>query len=105
MLDRLKNWSLIALLGAVAGVVVTTLIAPGILGWYHTPGAGGALCNCQELAESTASQLIKLQLGGAGTGALTFLVLGALIHRARRNKTPALPPAATPPAPPAGTPS
>ncbi len=98
-------WSF-ALAGAIVGAVGATLIAPGFLTWYNTPGsAGQALCNCPELVRATSSQLIQAQLIGAAIGAGASLVVGVLVVRARKNKRKA-PPAApaapsTPSAPPA----
>src|SRR5690606_9704495 len=79
------------LTGAVLGAVGATLLAPGFLTWYNTPGGmGQALCNCPELVRTTAAQLVQAQLTGAGIGAAASLVLGIFFVRARRQRQQAV---------------
>jgi hypothetical protein len=76
-------WTFV-LAGAILGAISATIIAPGFLTWYNTPGGmGQALCNCPELVHATTTQLIKAQLYGSAIGAIAFMVLGIIYVRAR----------------------
>lgn len=82
----LKTVGVFALLGAVLGHAVATLIAPGFITWYVTPGGTGTsqvICNTAEMARDIFSSLIRAQLIGAAVGAVGFIVLGILVVRAR----------------------
>jgi len=96
----LRKWVLVALCGAVFGAVMTSLIAPAIIGWYNSTVDASALCNCLTTARTTARQMVTAQAIGAGIGAVLFLFIGALIAQSRRKKlraqqTPATPTATT----------
>lgn len=71
--------------GTLVGAVVASLIAPGFLTWYNTPGDATAqtMCACAPLVRSTAEQLIRGQLIGAGVGAAVFFIVGVLFVRGR----------------------
>lgn len=106
-LAALKTVGVFALIGAVLGHVVATLIAPGLIAWYVTPGGTGTgqvICNTAEMARDIFSRLIRAQLIGAGVGAAAFIVLGIVVlrSRARRAAAAASPasPSASPPRPP-----
>jgi hypothetical protein len=84
----LKTVGVFALLGAVIGHALATLIAPGVLTWYNTPGAssGQAICDTQKMSHDIFSQLIRAQLIGAAVGAAVFVVLGILFVRYRSRR-------------------
>lgn len=89
-MQAVKHWLTLAIAGAIAGVVIATLIAPGFIAWYNTPGGTAqALCNCVDIVRQTTAQLIRGQLIGAGAGAAAF-VLGAIVVRflGRERKKP-----------------
>jgi hypothetical protein len=85
-----KTLALLALAGAIAGAVVATLIAPGIISWYQTPGAATlAMCPCAETARQTTSQLIRSQLTGAAAGASLMLIIGIVYRVTHRQRSAA----------------
>jgi hypothetical protein len=98
-----KRLSVFMAVFALLGVVGVTLVTPSIVGWYNAPGAGGAMCNCAEMARSTAATIIQTQLVGLGLGALLGLMLGMVILQRQKQHAlaaaPASPPPATPPPP------
>ena len=110
MLHILKRIAAFLAIGGVLGDIVTMLVAPSFVTWFHTPVGNSALCNCEENARATASALIDAQLVGTAIGALAITVLAELIVRlieARRHRgaalsssSPSSPPATDPPAPP-----
>lgn len=81
----LKRLLLSLVLGAMAGDVITLLLAPNMLTWFATPGTGTALCNCAETAQQTAQSLIRAQLIGTGIGAVVGMVLGELFSAVLRS--------------------
>jgi hypothetical protein len=90
-----KTLLAVSVAGVIVGAVVATLIAPGILAWYSTPAMGQALCNCQEIAKSTATQLVRAQLIGAAVGGVVFLIVGIVVRSTRKKAPPAPPVAST----------
>jgi hypothetical protein len=73
-----------ALVGALVGVVLASLVVPPSLSWYNEPGniSGGTstvqtLCNVPELIQYTSHRLLMGQLIGAGIGAVLFAIIGA----------------------------
>lgn len=94
-----KNVMLFLLLGAACGNAVATLIAPGFLSWYNTPGdnlgATQQICNLGLIVKQTANSLIRAQLIGSLVGGVVFVIAGLVIARMRTVK--AHPPAAPPP--------
>lgn len=96
MLRELKRIGILMAIGGVLGDVVTMLIAPSLLTWFQTPGAGTAMCNCAEVARQTAGSFVKAQLLGTAVGAATVAIVGELVFHlwlARRKPKPAAPPA------------
>ncbi len=88
MVAKLKQLSLVLLAGAIVGAIVASVIAPGFIAWYVTPGAEGqALCNCPVLAAAVTRQLLQWQTAGALTGAVLFGVVGALVIKRRGRAT------------------
>jgi hypothetical protein len=96
-MTMMKTLLAFVLAGAIFGTAAATLIAPGFLTWYSSPGSGQAMCSCSELVRDTAERLIRIQVIGAITGSLAFLIVGILVVRGRR-------PAAPPPTVPSGGP-
>src|SRR3954464_3111565 len=83
MVKRLLVW---LLAGAFVGHVVTSFFGPRFLGWYNAPGAGGALCKCEEVTRATADSIIHAQLIGALLGAVIALILGIIVERWRSSR-------------------
>lgn len=85
----------LALVGAVLGDVVATLIARAFIPWYQTPGSmtQGAqqICNLAVVTRGTIDQVVHYQVIGAVVGALLLLVGGGLVLRLRSHRVPAAP--------------
>jgi hypothetical protein len=81
MLQVLRRLISFIALGAVLGDLVAMWIAPSAITWFISLPAQSSLCNCVESATRTAEALIKVQLLGAGLGALTGGVVGELATR------------------------
>ncbi|MBI5496288.1 MAG: hypothetical protein HY904_14800 [Deltaproteobacteria bacterium] len=87
MLATLRTLSGFVSVFALVGALIATASAPGLLAWYHAPAAGAALCNCQEVARATATEMVKAQLGGVLAGAVVGLgTVIAWIRRQRRKE-------------------
>jgi hypothetical protein len=84
-----KRLSVFMAVSSLLGVVCVTAITPGLVGWYNAPGAGGAMCNCSEMARNTAVTIVTAQVTGLVVGALLGLGLG-LFFVARQRKAHAL---------------
>jgi hypothetical protein len=68
--------------GALAGVIVATLVAPSVLtNVLAFTGAQDAMCQCTELVARTTSTFIKVQLWGAGIGGVGVPVCAYLVRR------------------------
>ena len=84
-MNMFKRLIFAMLLGFVVGSVIASLVAPGILTWYNIPGAGQALCNCEETVRSTIARLVQAQVVGAGigvaVGVAATIVCGARLNR------------------------
>lgn len=94
----MKTIVIFALLGALAGIAVASLVVPPALSWYSTPGGlpkGAqiqALVEIPEVIRYTTSKLIRGQLIGAGIGAAIGLALGVVAGRAGRHRAAPPPP-------------
>jgi hypothetical protein len=86
--NKLVSW---VSAGALIGLFLASLIAPSVLGWYNTPGAGQALCPCADITRETASRLLWTQATGALVGGILFLGLGIFFEMRRRKKLAAAP--------------
>ena len=78
--------------GALAGAVVSTLIARSFIPWYESPGdAMGTqqLCNLPKIIRATIDQVLRYQLLGAALGAVVVLVAGLVVGRAMTQRKPA----------------
>ena len=100
-----KTVAIFVLLGAIAGAVAASFIAPPLLGWYNeagylsNSGQVQALVNLPKVIRYTTDRLLKAQAIGAGLGAFTFLVLGSYAaSRSRSRRRAATPPSAGTPA-------
>jgi hypothetical protein len=82
----LKRFGVFLAVGGVLGDVVTILLAPNFITWFHTPGTGAALCNCADVAKETAGTLVRAQLIGTLVGAVVFVIIGELAYRLLRAK-------------------
>src|ERR1044072_3497108 len=81
MLTVLKRIGVFLAVGGVLGDVLTMLIAPSFVTWFHTPVGSAAMCNCAENSRQTASALINAQLFGTAAGAVALAVVGELVWR------------------------
>ena len=83
--------------GALAGVLVTTLLAPKFITWDNTSAAASAMCVCADVTRQTAERLIHAQMMGLAIGA-GLGALAAIAIRIMRKKTvtAGVPPAAVP---------
>jgi len=97
----LKRLSIFMAVFALLGVMGSTALTYETVGWYNSPGAGPALCNCQDLAHHTAETLVKAQLTGLLTGALFGLGLGLFMHQRHKHQMALLPSATSEKVPPA----
>lgn len=68
--------------GGALGNGVASFFAPGYLIWDFSPREGISMCNCADTVRSATSALVRYQLVGTLVGAVGFLVLGAVLHRA-----------------------
>ena len=91
-----RKLSFLFVLGAQLGEVITSLVWPGVLAWWATPGAGNAMCECTPLVHDTVSRLLQAQLVGALIGALAAVTLGIVLMRMRAKHQAAAPLAAPP---------
>ncbi len=80
--------------GAILGMVLSVVIARGVLPWDNTPAMGQALCSCSEVTLHTIDRLIKWQLVGLLAGGVVGSIIGAVVVRGRK------PAATTPPSTP-----
>ncbi len=96
-MSLLRSVVFFLVLGALLGGVVTSLIAPGLINWYHTPG--GALppgLDLSPYARQLLADLIRAQTIGAIVGAIVTAALGfALVRGRARKPADPKPPAAT----------
>ena len=89
MTATLKRLAVIALVGAVAGAAVASLISPGLISWYNEPGfAVPPGYNLAPFVRQVTGALLKAQLIGAGAGVVAALALGLLLGRAISRKSP-----------------
>jgi len=85
--------------GALAGMVIATLLAPTVLKtMLASTGAKDAMCQCTELVNNTATLLIKTQIWGAVVGALLLPLVAWLFRRrfGRASEPPPVPPPVPP---------
>jgi len=81
---------ILALIGALTGIVIASWIVPPALSWYTEPGGlpNGAhvqsLVVVPDVIHYATSQLIRGQLIGALAGALAGLALGIVVARRGR---------------------
>ena len=99
---RLLVWGAVF---ALLGVVAATSITPSLVGWYNTPGQAVAMCDCKELARTTAATIVQAQLAGLGSGFLIGLILGTVVTIRSRRAAAAAVAAAAPVAPAAPAPA
>jgi hypothetical protein len=96
-----KTTLIFVLLGALAGIVVASLVVPPALAWYTEPGGlpkGAqiqALVQIPEVIRYTTSKILWGQMIGAGIGAVIGLGLGIVVARSGRVSSVPIP--ATPP--------
>ena len=97
----MKTTLIFVLLGALAGIVVASLVVPPALAWYTEPGGlpkGAqiqALVQISEVIRYTTSKILWGQMVGAGIGAVIGLGLGLVVVRSGRVHSapiPAAPP-------------
>ena len=90
----MKTALIFALLGALAGIVVASVVVPPALSWYSEPGGlphGAqvqALVQISEVIRYTTSKLLFAQAVAAGIGAVAGLALGIVVNRRARHSAP-----------------
>jgi hypothetical protein len=86
-----KTILLLALSGALIGVIAASYIVPPALSWYSSPGGlprGAqiqAVVEIPEVIQYATSKLIRGQAIGGGIGALVGFVLGLVTTIRRRS--------------------
>ena len=75
--------------GALLGVILATVVAAMLLGWWNTPGSGQAMCDCTKIANDTISNVIWTQVWGGGIGGVLALGLGIFVDVRKRKKAAA----------------
>jgi hypothetical protein len=84
----------------LVGAAAVAGLAPNVIAWYQTPGTAiAAMCPCAELAHQITAQFIHAQLGGAVTGAVLFIIIGAVVRSRSRRKAAAAAARVSPQAP------
>ena len=98
----MKTIVIFALLGALAGIAVASLVVPPALSWYSAPGGlpkGAqiqAIVEIPEVIRYSTSKLIRGQLIGAGIGAAIGLAGGIFAGRSGRRRSATPPPGPAP---------
>lgn len=83
----MKTMFIWLLLGALAGIVVASLVVPPALSWYTAPGGlpkGAqiqAIVEIPEVIRYAIGKLLRGQLIGAGIGAVLGLAAGIMLRR------------------------
>ena len=97
----MKTLLILALTGALLGIVAASLVVPPALSWYSAPGGLPqgtqiqAIVEIPEVIRYATGKLLRGQMIGAGIGAILGLVAGVAISRktqptySPRLKTPA----------------
>jgi hypothetical protein len=86
------------LVGALAGIIAASFIAPPLLSWYNEAGylakdgQPAAMVNLPQVVRYATTRLIQAQAIGGAIGAVLFFVLGLVVGGKRRKS-------ARPPAP------
>ena len=73
------------LVGALAGVLLVSLLGPRVLEWFNTPMMPTAQCLCGDVARQ-ASTIITYQMRGMLVGAVSGLIAGIAFVVMRRKK-------------------
>jgi hypothetical protein len=83
----MKTIVILALSGALLGVVLASLVVPSALSWYSAPGGLPegtqiqALVQIPEVIRYATGKLIRGQMIGAAIGAILGVVCGVLMSR------------------------
>jgi hypothetical protein len=86
----MKTTLILALVGALLGVIVASVAVPPALAWYTSPGGltGGAaipaVVQIPEVIRYATTSLIRGQLIGAAIGAVVGLIIGIMAVRRPR---------------------
>jgi hypothetical protein len=74
-----------ALVGAVIGIVLWSLVAPRVIGWWYEPPVKDAL-SCAPSVRRAIGDFLVAEMIIAGLGALTLLILATVVRsRAARS--------------------
>jgi hypothetical protein len=96
----MKTLLILALAGALLGVVAASLVVPPALSWYSAPGGLPqgtqiqAIVEIPEVIRYATGKLLRGQLIGGGLGAILGLVAGVVMSR--KTRIPYTAPAKTP---------
>jgi hypothetical protein len=85
----LRRFLWLALLFALIGDVVATLIAPNVIRYWFAPpvqAGANALLNCEGALAWGMDSLIKVQIGFAAGGIVLGLIVSLLLWRRERRK-------------------
>jgi hypothetical protein len=85
-----------AVVGALIGVVASSLAAPSYIAWDNTTDGADGMCLCRDKARQTAERVIHLQLlwgaSGAGTGVLAACAIGLMRRKKKSAAEATFPP-------------
>ncbi len=96
----MKRVLILAVCGALAGVLVTSLTAPSLIGWYYTPG-GTSTIHCGADIVAAMGTLLRAQLIIGAVFAVGTIIAGLLVARAVERRRQRNQPQSGPVAPPA----
>jgi hypothetical protein len=88
-----KNLVIALLVGALLGVILTSLVVPSWLSWYTAPGGlpqGAqiqAIVQIPEVIRYATGKLLRAQLIGGSLGALVGLGVGIFLSRRARPRS------------------
>jgi hypothetical protein len=86
----MKTVLILALAGALLGVVAASLVVPPALSWYSAPGGLPqgtqiqAIVEIPEVVRYATGKLLRGQMIGGGIGAILGLVAGVFVSRKTR---------------------
>lgn len=86
------RFALAATVGALVGLVGSSLGGPAVISWWYEPPSKDAF-SCAGSVKTALSQFVVMQLGCALVGAVALALIVFLVRRSRANRQGA---AATP---------
>lgn len=80
-MELVKRFAIFFAVGGLLGDIAVMLIGPGVLAWYNAPNGSSALCNCEEVARTTAAALVNAQVLFTVSGGVLGMVGGEVLRR------------------------